>query len=121
MYTVCKGGLRQKNTCRKVPLQVSFLDYYILLWCLQGGSDISGTLLKLHHCVKKSYFLLFPLGQPSQMFAESWKKRTRYITAKMNLQEATRAGTVSGLRAGFTVKEIMSYGDFSKNTFCDEK
>ncbi len=39
----------------------------------------------------------------------------------MNQQEATRAGTVSGLRARRTVKEIMSYGDFSKNTFCDDK
>jgi hypothetical protein len=35
----------------------------------------------------------------------------------MNQQEATRAGTVSGLRAGRTVKEIMSYGDFSKKTY----
>jgi hypothetical protein len=25
---------------------------------VQGGSDISGTLSKLHHCIKKSYFLL---------------------------------------------------------------
>jgi hypothetical protein len=31
---VCKGGLRQINTCRKVPLQVNFLDDDILLWCL---------------------------------------------------------------------------------------
>ena len=36
----------------------------------------------------------------------------------MNQQEATRAGTVSGLRAGSTVKDItvLSYGDFSKKT-----
>jgi hypothetical protein len=34
----------------------------------------------------------------------------------MNLQEATRAGAVFWLRAGRTVKEIMSYGDFNKNT-----
>jgi hypothetical protein len=32
-YTVCKGGLRQINTCRKVSLQVNFLDDDILLWC----------------------------------------------------------------------------------------
>jgi hypothetical protein len=25
---------------------------------VQGGSDISGTLSKLHHCIKKSYFSL---------------------------------------------------------------
>jgi hypothetical protein len=28
------GGLRQINTCRKVPLQVNFLDDNILLWYL---------------------------------------------------------------------------------------
>jgi hypothetical protein len=28
------GGLRQMNTCRKVPLQVNFLYDDILLWCL---------------------------------------------------------------------------------------
>ncbi len=28
------GGLRQINTCRKVPLQVQFLDDGILIWCL---------------------------------------------------------------------------------------
>ncbi len=30
------GGLRQINTCRKVPLQVIFLDGDILLWCLNS-------------------------------------------------------------------------------------
>jgi hypothetical protein len=35
----------------------------------------------------------------------------------MNQLEAIRAGTVCGLRAGPTVKVIMSYGDFSKKTF----
>ncbi len=29
-------GLRQINTCRKVPLQVNFLDDDILLWCLNS-------------------------------------------------------------------------------------
>ncbi len=28
------GGLRQVNSCRKVPLQVNFLDDGILLWHL---------------------------------------------------------------------------------------
>ena len=35
----------------------------------------------------------------------------------MNQQEATRAGTVSGLRAGSTMTEFMSYGNFSKKTY----
>jgi hypothetical protein len=44
------------------------------------------------------------------------KKRKRRILAKMNQQEATKAGSLSVLRAGRTVKEIMSYGDFRKKT-----
>jgi hypothetical protein len=39
----------------------------------------------------------------------------------MNQQEATKAGSLSVLRAGRTVKEIMSYGDFRKKTVYDEK
>ncbi len=33
-YKVCKRGLRQINTCRKVPLQVNFLNDNILPRCL---------------------------------------------------------------------------------------
>jgi hypothetical protein len=43
------------------------------------------------------------------------------MPAKMNQQEATRAGAVSWLRAGRTVKEIMSNGDFDKNSDYDGK
>jgi hypothetical protein len=35
----------------------------------------------------------------------------------MNQQEATNAGSLSVLRAGRTVEEIMSYGDFRKKLF----
>jgi hypothetical protein len=37
----------------------------------------------------------------------------------MNQQEATRAVMVCGLRAGRTMKEIMSYGNISKSTVYD--
>ncbi len=39
----------------------------------------------------------------------------------MNQQKATGAGPVSCLRAGRTVKEIMSNGDFEKDTVYDGK
>jgi hypothetical protein len=39
----------------------------------------------------------------------------------VNQQEATKAGTFSGLRAESNVKETISYGDFSKHTLYDEK
>jgi hypothetical protein len=39
----------------------------------------------------------------------------------MNQQEAQRAGAVSWLRAGRTVKEIMSSGNFSKNTVVEKE
>jgi hypothetical protein len=35
----------------------------------RGGSDISGTLSKLHHCIKKSYF---PLILSSQTVSAGW-------------------------------------------------
>ncbi len=47
--------------------------------------------------------------------------RIRNTAAKMNQQEATRAGEVSWLRAGRTVKEIMRNGDFNKNTVYNGK
>jgi hypothetical protein len=37
---------------------------------IQGGSDISGPLSKPHPHIKKSYFLLIFLRQPSQLFVE---------------------------------------------------
>jgi hypothetical protein len=37
---------------------------------VQGGSDISGPLSKPHPHIKKSYFLLIFLRQPSQLFVE---------------------------------------------------
>ncbi len=39
-------GPRQKNTCRKVPLKVNFLDDDILLWCLNSQSMVK-TLGKM--------------------------------------------------------------------------
>jgi hypothetical protein len=39
----------------------------------------------------------------------------------MNLQGATRDRIVSRLRAGRTMNEITSYGDFNKNTVYDDK
>ncbi len=84
---------------------------------IQGGSDISGTLSKLHHCIKKSYFSLILSRQTASAGWPIIDKQNRHIPAKMNQLEAIRAGTVSGLRAGRTVKVIMSYGDFRKKRF----
>jgi hypothetical protein len=84
---------------------------------IQGGSDISGTLSKLHHCIKKSYFSLNLSRQTVSAGCPIIEKTNRHIPAKINKREAIRAGIVSGLRAGCTVKVIMSYGDFSKKTF----
>jgi hypothetical protein len=65
--------------------------------------------------------LLFNSGSNESSLAPQFKWLDNTFKAKMNPQEATRAGTVSGLRAGRTMEEIMSYGDFCKNTFCDDK
>jgi hypothetical protein len=84
---------------------------------IQGGSDISGTLSKLHRSIIKSYFSLILSRQTVSPVCRIINKTNRHILAKINQQEATRAETVFGLRAGRTSKEITSYGDFSKNTF----
>jgi hypothetical protein len=89
----------------------------IYIYNIQGGSDISGTLSKLHHCIKKLYFSLILLRQTVSAGCPIIHIKNRHIPAKMSQLEAIRAGIVSGLRAGGTVKVIMSYGDFSKQTF----
>jgi hypothetical protein len=38
---------------------------------IQGGSDISGTISKLHRCVKKYSFLLIFSAKASQLSAET--------------------------------------------------
>jgi hypothetical protein len=83
---------------------------------LQGGSDISGTLSKLHHCIKNFYFSRILLRQTVLAGCPIIHIKNRHIPAKMSQLEVIRAGIVSGLRAGRTVKVIMSNGDFSKQT-----
>jgi hypothetical protein len=61
------------------------------------------TLSKLHHGIKKSYFLLILSHQTLFAVCRIINKTNRHIPARMNQPEAIRAGTVSGLRAGRTV------------------
>jgi hypothetical protein len=51
---------------------------------VQGGSDISGTLLKPHRHIKKSYILLIFSRKPSQFFVEAERKTNRHIPARVN-------------------------------------
>ncbi len=67
---------------------------------IQGGSDISGTLSKLHCCIKKSYFLLIISHKTVLLFLEVETKLNRHVPENINQQEATRAAIVSKLRAG---------------------
>jgi hypothetical protein len=62
---------------------------------IQGGSAISGTLSKLHHGIKKSYFLLILSRQTVYAVCRITNKTNRHIPARMNQPEAIRAGTVS--------------------------
>jgi hypothetical protein len=101
------------NNQRKLRFREDLL--YKLIY--KGGSDISGTLSKLHHCIKKSYFSLILSRQTVSAGWPIIDKTKGHSPAKVNQLEAIRAGIVSGLRDGHTVKVIMSYGDFSKKTF----
>ncbi len=100
------------------------ISTFMCLWAIyiQRGSDISGTLSKLHRCFKKTYFLLILVLQT--ISAACWtinkNKRTGHIPAKTNQQGATRAGIVFGLHARRTMNETVSYGDFNKNTFYND-
>ncbi len=67
--------------------------------------------------LKSHIFHCFFCAKLSQLVVQSLIKTNRHIPAKMNQLEAIRAGTVSRLRAGRTVKVIISYGGFSKKTF----
>jgi hypothetical protein len=69
---------------------------------IQGGSDISGTLSKLHRCIKKSYFLLILSHKTVLALFRSGNKikQTRPVPENINQQEAMRAAIVSKLRAG---------------------
>ena len=53
---------------------------------VQGGSDISGTLSKLHCRIEKHIFFQFFCFKPSQLSAEAYIKTIIHIRAKLNQQ-----------------------------------
>ena len=79
----------------------------LMLVDLQGGSDISGTLSKLHRCINISYFLVILSHQTVSASCRTINKKKQKLPAKMNQQGATRAGIVSGPCAGCTENETM--------------
>jgi hypothetical protein len=91
------------------------------LQVVQGGSDISGTLSMLHRHINKNLFFKFFFAKPSQLFAEAKINTIRHIPAQVNQQEGTRAGIVSVLCAGRTMKEIMSFRNINKSPVYDGK
>ena len=67
---------------------------------IQGGSDISRTLSKLHRRIKINFFTNYLIIKLSQLYVEAETKTYRHIPAKINQQEATKPVIVSRLRAG---------------------
>jgi hypothetical protein len=84
----------------------TYSNIYMLY--VQGGSDISGTLSKLHRGNKKSYFLLIISRKTGLALFRSGNKKNRHIPANINQQKATRAVIVSRVRAGLTVIKMIS-------------
>jgi hypothetical protein len=78
------------------PVQKKYIK---VLGLIQGGSDISGTLSKLHRRFKKQLFYSLFRAKLSQLFVEMETKTNRHVPAKINLQKAVRAIIVSRLRA----------------------
>jgi hypothetical protein len=80
---------------------------------LQGGSDISGTLSKLHIPTgKKIIFLIIILRKTISALC-----RSRNENKQTHSSKATRAVIVSILCAGWTMKEIMNREEIKKDVF----
>jgi hypothetical protein len=95
-------------SCFKKNLQV---------WHIQGGSDISGTLSKLHHRLKKSTFLLIILRKTVSAICRSGNKNKQTHSGK---NKSTRSyetcHSLQASRRGSTMRKIMNYEDIKKST-----
>jgi hypothetical protein len=69
--------------------------------------------------VKNHIFNYFFHTKLSQLCLEAETKTNRHFPVNINQQEAARAVIVSRLRAGITVKEIMSYEEIKTITIQD--
>ena len=67
------------------PFSYSITYLFIACLLLQGGSNISGTLSKLHHCIKKSYFSLILSRQTVSADCPSQIKINRHCAADFSL------------------------------------
>jgi hypothetical protein len=68
----------------------------------------------------KIIFLILSL-QTASAVCRTINKNKRTLSGTDDQQGAKRAGIVSGLCAGRTVDETMSYGDFNKNPVYEDK
>ncbi len=78
---------------------ISLSVFMVVAFFLQGGSNISGTLSKLHCRIKISPFYYLFWAKLSQLSVKAETKTNSHFPAKINQQEATRAVIVSRHRA----------------------
>jgi hypothetical protein len=77
----------------------------------------------LHRHINKNLFKKFFFAKLSQLFAEAKNKHHQTHSSKDEStgKEGTRAGIVSVLCAGRTMKEIMSFRNINKSPTYDDK
>jgi hypothetical protein len=94
------------------PIRTSLLPPNV-----QGGSDISGTLSKLHRRIKKSTFLLIISCLTVSALCRSGNKNKQTHSGK---NKSTRSyetyHSLQASRRGRTMRKIMNYEDIKKGT-----
>ncbi len=108
-YTVCKGGegmsfgLRERKTCRKVYLQVIFLDDDILIWCLYSSFvhdlkfywrnvPVTSSLLPQIYAPSPSWCIAYNHPQATVCAPNGWSWHERFL--KLVLYLGTKCASV---------------------------
>jgi hypothetical protein len=80
---------------------------------IQGGSDISGTLSKPHRCIKETYNFPYYFAQTVSALHISGNKNKQTQSGKGKSIGSYEScdSLLYGLRAGWTLKEIMRLED----------
>jgi hypothetical protein len=98
-----------------------WIFHFVKYAYLQGGSDISGTLSKLHYSIKKSSFLSILSLQTISALCQTICKNKQTHSGIDELAGTFKRRDFLRTSRGRTEKQMMSYRDINKNTVYDVK